>query len=211
MNHSFSQKCRKRKPKNPCKNCGFSYPYCICNELKKINLKTRVELLIHYKELKRTSNTGRLISSLLVNQGIHIRGQKDNPLDHKNILNPNYTSVLLFPSDCATLASTESLESLSKGKSLQILVPDGNWRQASKVHYRVEELKHIPRVTLAGDQADRTQLLRNESKEDGMSTLEAIANLIGLIEGKKTKKHLMNAYRLKKKTQLKIRGIKREP
>ena len=43
-----------------------------------------------------------------------------------------------------------------------------------------------------------------------MSTLEAIANLMGLIEGITAKKHLLDAYKLKKHTQLKLRGVKNE-
>ena len=197
---------RKRKPANPCIQCGFSESFCICSELRPLKLKTRVDLLVHYKELKRTSNTGRLIGSLLENQKIWVRGEKNNPLDHKIVLDSNCSPVLLFPSDEAIVATKESLKILAKNKPLQVLVPDGNWRQASKVHYRVAELKEIPRITLLGEDADRTDLLRKETKDEGMSTLEAIAHLLGLIEGDTVKDHILKAYKLKKSTQLKSRG-----
>ena len=87
-----------------------------------------------------------------------------------------------------------------------MLVPDGNWRQASKVHYRVSDFKDVPRITLPGETADRTNLLRKETKDEGMSTLEAIAYLLGLIEGESVKEHILNAYKLKKTSQLKSRG-----
>lgn len=197
---------RKRKPKNPCTCCGLSDSFCICAELKPLALKTRVDLLVHYKELKRTSNTGSLISSVLKNQKIWVRGEKNNALDHKKVLDENCSPVLLFPSDEATVATTKSLTILSQNKPLQVLVPDGNWRQASKVHYRVSDFNHVPRVTLPGAETDRVDLLRKETKAEGMSTLEAIAYLLGLIEGEEVKEQLLKAYRLKKSAQLKSRG-----
>lgn len=208
MNPLSQENIRKRKPKDPCHVCGINSQFCICVDFKTIDTKTRVDLIVHHKELKRTSNTGRLIQILLKNQKIWIRGEIDQPLDHLQILNPDYSPVLLFPSEAATVASAESLTTLAQGKPLQILVPDGNWRQASKVHYRVKELKAIPRVTLPSRLADRDGLLRKETKDDGMSTIEALAHLLGFIEGVKVKEHLLAAYSLKKKTQLSFRGVK---
>jgi len=199
---------RKRKPKNPCKKCGINSDFCICSAFTKMTLDTRVDLLIHYKELKRTSNTGHLIESLLVNQKMWVRGVKGEELDHSKVLSPKYRPVLLYPSDEARVVSVDYFKDLSIDKPIQILVPDGNWRQASKVHYRVEEFKHVPRVTLPTDLADRDKLLRTESKNEGMSTLEAIAHILFFTEGESAKEHLLKAYALKKKTQLKLRGIK---
>lgn len=203
----MSEVSRTRKPNQACSLCGLSGAHCICHTFKKIRLKTRVDLLVHYKELKRTSNTGRLIEDLLSNQKIWIRGEKEKPLDHSKVLDARYNPVLLFPCDEAQTASSELFEVLAKEKPLQILVPDGNWRQASKVHYRVKEFQHISRITLPKGLADRSSLLRKESKEEGMSTLEAIAHLLSFAEGEKAKDHLLKAYHLKKKTQLKLRGL----
>lgn len=198
---------RKRKPDNPCDICGLNPSYCICNTLSPLSLKTRIDLIVHYKELKRTSNTGKLIKVLLENHKVWVRGEKDNELDHKKILDSDYSPVLLFPSEDAVLATQKSLKILTKNKPLQVLVPDGNWRQASKVHYRVSDFDHIPRVTLPEESADRGRLLRKETKTEGMSTLEAIAHLLGLLEGPEVKEHLLKAYKLKKVTQLKARGL----
>ena len=204
MIHSVQNK-RKRKPKNPCKCCGINLNFCICLSFKKIQTSARVDLLIHYKELKRTSNSGHLIESLLNNQKVWVRGERYNELDHSKVIDSNYFQVLLYPSDNAIVASKENFLNISKGKPLQVLVPDGNWRQASKVHYRVKEFKDIPRVTLPDLIADRESLLREETKENGMSTLEAIAHLLYYTDGLKAKEHLLKAYKLKKDTQQKLR------
>lgn len=87
------------------------------------------------------------------------------------------------------------------------MIPDGNWRQASKVHYRVEDLKGVPRVTLPPDLSDRESLLRLETKENGMSTLEAIGHALGVLESLEVRDHLLAVYRLKKEAVLKGRGV----
>ncbi len=60
---------------------------CICHLIPKLNLKTKLTLVIHHRELKRTTNTGRLATQALVNSEMHIRGQKDEPLDLSSLLN----------------------------------------------------------------------------------------------------------------------------
>jgi DTW domain-containing protein YfiP len=208
LKNEIKQKYRKRKPNSPCAKCGINQSLCICDQLHQIDLKTRVDLIIHHRETKRTTNTGQLISSLLSNQKIHVRGLQNKPLDHSNVLDPAYNAILLYPCDEAIPLSLKSVKNLSCEKPLQLIVPDGNWRQASKVHYRVEEFKDLPRVTLKDLIADKDSLLRKESKENGMSTLEAIANALYFIEGAEAHKHLLKAYKIKKNTTLKLRGTK---
>lgn len=168
----------------------------------------RVDLLVHYKELKRTTNTGRLIIELLEKSKIWIRGQKDAPLDHSKVLLEDHTPLLLYPSDEAIELSPGFMNEMSFEKPIQLIVPDGNWRQASKVHYRVEDFKHIQRVKLPESFADRENLVRKESKIDGMSTLESIAHALGLIESPEAGSHVLKAYRVKKNATLKARGEK---
>jgi len=198
----------KRKPHNPCRVCGLNEQSCVCEHFQSLSLQTRVDLIVHYKELKRTSNTGRLIEPLLSNHGIWVRGQINESLDYKSILKPHHTPILLYPSDDSLVLSRDKLETLKiKNKPLQLLVPDGNWRQASKVHYRVQEFKGIPRVTLPRGVENRETLLRKEIKEGGMSTLEAIAHVLGVIEGSKVKDHLLKALEIKQLKQLELRGV----
>lgn len=199
---------RKRKTKEPCDKCFLHIDHCICEHLKKIDLATRVDLIVHYKELKRTTNTGRLISELLERQKIWIRGLEDTPLDHSLILDPSYQALLLYPADDAMELTGEFMASLPSDRPIQLLVPDGNWRQASKVHYRVEELKGVQRVKLPEKLADRENLVRKESKPAGMSTLESIGHALGVLEGECVKEHILGGYQRKKEATLKARGEK---
>lgn len=162
---------------------------------------------MHYKELKRTSNSGRMIEKTLESQKVWVRGQLDAPLDHASVLKEGCQHILLYPSEDAQVLDSSWFEKHKDERPFQLLVPDGNWRQAGKVHYRVEELKHIPRVTLAPELSDKENLLRVENKENGMSTLEAIGHALGVLEGSEVRDHLLRAYRVKKEAVLKGRGL----
>lgn len=169
-------------------------------------------MLVHYKELKRTTNSGRLIEKTLENQKIWVRGRLGEPLDHGMILKPGHRPLMLYPSEDAAVLDinwlTEYKMQNPGDEPFQLLIPDGNWRQASKVHYRVEELKAVPRVTLPPNLSDTDDLLRLETKTNGMSTLEAIGHALGVLDDLRIRDHLLGAYRMKKAAVLKGRGSK---
>jgi len=196
----------KRKTKSPCQGCFLHMERCICSQLNKFNNSVHVDLLIHHKELKRTSNSGRLIEACLENQKMWVRGLRNQPLDHTLVLKPDHQSLLLYPSEDALVLDRNWFEAHKDEKPFQLLVPDGNWRQASKVHYRVKEFKNIPRVTLASHLSDKCHLLRCETKDNGMSTLEAIGHALGVLDKPGCKEHLLKAYKLKKEAVLRARG-----
>ncbi len=170
-----------------------------------IKNKVRVDLVVHEKELKRTTNTGRLIKEVLINSNIWVRGKKDSPLDHSKILDLGLHPLLLYPSEDAVVLDEDFISDRGFQKPIQLIVPDGNWRQASKVHYRVSEFNALMRVTLPKGIADRSSLLRQESKDEGMSTLESIAHALHFLEGPDVGQHVLEAYHLKKKATLKAR------
>ena len=124
----LKQAQRKRKTKQPCPRCFLNETNCICSKLSILDTKTRVDLVVHYKELKRTTNTGRLIAELLSNQHIWIRGKKDKPLDHSDVISKLYQSLLLYPADDAQELNATFIKTLNPTKPLQLIVPDGNWR-----------------------------------------------------------------------------------
>lgn len=87
---------------------------------------------------------------------------------------------LFFPSDNAIELDQKVL--YESHLPIQLIVPDGNWRQPSNVHYRHPELKHIPRVMISAPNTS-TLFMRSETTEYGMATLHAIAMVLGIIEG----------------------------
>ncbi len=198
---------RLRKTKAPCEVCGLGLSHCICAEIPRLTLSTRVALIVHAKELKRTTNSGRLAVAALSNSKMLIRGRDHSRLDLSPLLTPDYTSLVFFPSEGAVELSLPYIASLTR--PVQLLVPDGNWRQASKVPVRHKELSHLPRVMLKIRNA-ASHHLRAEHSEFGMSTLEAIAHAIGLFEGPVPGAALMALYEKKLQATLAGRGVYRE-
>lgn len=195
---------RKRKTKDPCLGCYLHKDICICDLMPLLQLKTKVSLIIHAKELKRTSNTGRLALKMLTNSEVRVRGESKDTLDLTDLLTSEYRSVLFYPSDDAIELTQEFVAQSSL--PIQLIVPDGNWRQASKVNHRHKELSRIPRVKISTSNPI-LQHMRSESTEEGMATLQAIAEALTIIEGSHVGEQIMRVYMAKLERTLKARGI----
>ena len=175
---------------------------CLCSSIPKLNFRSRLSLVIHAKELKRTTNTGLLAAKALGNSVVIVRGATKEAVDLSSLLDPSYQTVLFYPSEDA-VDLTELVRETER--PINLIVPDGNWRQASKVHYRHRELSHLPRVMIKTSSRE-TQHLRAESNDHGMATLLAIAQAMGIIEGPGAEIPLTQLYRLKLARTLSGRG-----
>lgn len=194
---------RKRKTKDPCQRCFLHKELCICESIPTLNLKTKLWLMVHAKELKRTTNTGRLALEALPNSEMKIRGLIDSKVDLSTAMNGCFHPLLLFPSDDAIELSAEFVKSLKQ--PVLLIVPDGNWRQASKVHHRHPEFKNIQRVVINKENS-ASGFLRKETTSNGMATLQAIAYALGAIEGDEVQNKLLKLYQLKLNQTLRGRG-----
>jgi DTW domain-containing protein YfiP len=139
-------------------------------------LKTHLTLIVHAKELKRTTNTGRLAARALVNSEVVVRGLGPVQIP----LHLGHRPLLLFPGENARELTAELVA--ESALPAQLLVPDGNWRQASKVALRHPELAGAERVKISRIN-DADQHLRRENHPSGMSTLEAVAWALRVLEG----------------------------
>ena len=196
---------RKRKTKQPCSGCFLHLSRCICALIPNLETRTRLTLIIHTKELKRTTNTGRLALKSLKNSQMRIRGQTTEPVDLSDLIDQSYQSLLFYPCDQATDLTTDFIQQFKK--PIHLLVPDGSWRQASKVASRHPELNQVPRVMIKKKNLG-TQHLRAENSLEGMSTLQAIAEAYRILEDEKTFEILNQIYLAKLEQTLIGRGQK---
>jgi DTW domain-containing protein len=170
---------RKSGP-HRCEECRLWRPLCICSLIPKFDLNTKVVILIHNRETKRTSNTGRLAHLILTNSEMRVRGKLDTPLKTADLVSPGRRSLLLYPTDDAVELNEDFIG--SSAEPITLIVPDGSWRQASKVPHRETGLAVVPRVKLSLGRSTEYKL-RMESKPNGLATFEAIARALGIIEG----------------------------
>lgn len=177
---------------------------CICKFIPALNFRTRVVLVVHAKELKRTTNTGRLAIQALRNSQLCVRGESKERLDLSGLLSPEYRSCLLYPSEDAS--DLREFADNGDARPVQLFVPDGNWRQAGKVHLRHPELARVPRVKIV--QPNLAQYhLRREHLVEGMSTLEAVAQALTVLEGDVAVQPLFRLYQAKLAATLRGRGL----
>ncbi len=132
---------------------------------------------------------------------MRIRGLDYERSNLSDLLVPEYETVILFPSEDAI-----ELAQLSPQKPIQLIVADGNWRQAAKVNSRYPEFKSLIRVKISETNCGK-QHLRREHFPNGMSTLEAIAKSIRILEGQAAGESLMRLYRAKLNATLVGRGL----
>jgi DTW domain-containing protein YfiP len=171
-----------------------------------LDLCTKVSLIVHVNELKRSSNTGRLALKALINSEMRVRGEQAAALNASDLLTDRYRTFLLYPSSDAVELDRELVT--QDGRPIQLIVPDGTWRQASKVLYRHRELTHLPRVKITTPDPSRFHL-RAQRTPDRMATLQAIAHALGIIEGDIVKRALMELYQAKVERTLIGRGVLR--
>ncbi len=153
---------------------------CICADIPALNLATRVIVVISKRELQVPTNTGRMATMALRNSALLVRGDLANPYDLAAALRPHRQPVLLYPGDDAPLLTRELVEQY--GCAIDLVVPDGNWRQTSKMRKRDATMAELPIVRLPPG-APSNYRVRTERKAEGLATIEAIARALGVIEG----------------------------
>jgi DTW domain-containing protein YfiP len=187
--------------------CAASRTLCLCAAVPRIELNTKICLVIHRREMTRSSNTGLLALRALVNSEMRIRGEGREMLDLKDLLTPQYRTFLFYPSDDAVELDKELVA--QDRRPIQLIVPDGTWRQARKIHSRHHELNDVQRVKISTPNNSVFQL-RAQSRPEGMATLQAIAHGLGVIEGVLVGAQLMKLYQAKIERTLIGRGLLRE-
>ncbi len=193
------------KAKERCAVCGASLTLCMCAEVPRLELRTKITLVIHHRELSRSSNTGLLAHQSLVNSAVRIRGGSGETLDLGDLLSIDYRSLLFYPSADALELTRELV--CQDARPIQLIVPDGTWRQARKVHTRHSELKDIPRVKIGAPNPGTFQL-RAQSRPERMATLQAIACALRIIEGEPVAARLMKLYHARVDRTLRARGLR---
>jgi DTW domain-containing protein YfiP len=183
-----------------CTGCRLHRTLCACAFIPRIETRTRVSLFIHHFEDRKSTNTGRLATRCLVNSGIVVRGRESAPTQAFAV-DPSTQALLLFPHPDALPLQ----EFVGSERPITLVVPDGTWRQASKVRKRVPGLGEVPCVVLSGGPRSSYRM-RFEPHAGGLSTIEAIARALGLLEGPHVQEALERVFRIVVERALWARG-----
>jgi DTW domain-containing protein YfiP len=164
-----------------CRVCRMVHAFCICAELPSLTLRTHLSLIMHHREWPKTTNTGHLALKSLTRSSLFIWGEEGGEAPSLDALVPaGHQGYVLAPS--GSPLTDDLVATLRKGPPVALIVPDGNWRQATKMTWRIPAIADLPRLALPSGPPSAYQL-RTEPRADGLATFEAIARALGRLEG----------------------------
>jgi DTW domain-containing protein YfiP len=156
-----------------CERCLLQRRFCVCADIPRIETRTRVLIVRHVSERTRSSNTGRAAALALARAEILDVGEQGVPFDGAALRRPG--TWLVYPEGAPRLEAPAPPPE-------QIVVLDGTWQQARKMRTRLTALRGLPILRLPDAAAPR-QRLRAAPAHGMVSTIEAIARALRLVEG----------------------------
>jgi DTW domain-containing protein len=177
---------------------------CLCADIPQLDLATRLIVVMTKRELITPTNTGRLAAQALPNSVILTTGDQNRPFDLLEHLMPDRPSIVLYPSEEASVLDETFMKTLDG--PVNLIVPDGNWRQTSKMRRRIPHMIDFPvvKVSLGRETAYK---VRKETKAEGLATIEAIARALGVLEGERVQIALENLLDIMVTRTLASRGL----
>lgn len=187
----------------PCPACRLQGWLCVCAHAPRVTTRTPLLLVAHVHDLGRTSNTARLLALAVRNATVLRHGTYPAPADPAAYVPAGATPVVLFPGHGAKPLTPELVAGLPSPPAL--VVPDGNWKQASRMVKRLPLLAGAVKVTLPERHLTGPALRRNQAGHH-MSTFEAVAQALAVLEGDATAGPLLDFYRRVTDRMLMVRG-----
>ncbi|MBI3268381.1 MAG: DTW domain-containing protein [Planctomycetes bacterium] len=169
-----------------CPRCFLKSTACLCPALPRVVTSTRFLLLRHYRERDRPSNSGRIAALALPNARLVEYGALGVPLPEAELADP--ASWVLYPAPPPPPPGAPPPE--------QLVVLDGSWPQARKMLQRVPALRRMPRLSLPPLAVAPSRRLRLRRLPHELSTLEAIAAAVALLEGEALARPLFDLFAL---------------
>jgi DTW domain-containing protein YfiP len=187
----------------PCPACRLHRWLCLCAQAPRVATRTSILLVVHVHELGRTSNTARLLTLAVPGATLVGHGGRETPPDLASHVPAGATPVVLYPGRGARQLTPELVAALPS--PLALVVPDGNWKQAGRMVKRLPLLAGAMKVALP-DRAFTGPALRRNRPGHRMSTYEAVAQTLGVLEGEAVAGPLLDFYRRATDRMLLVRG-----
>lgn len=186
-----------------CPSCRLPAWLCVCALAPRVHTRTPLLLVAHVHDLPRASNTVRLLTLAVRGVTVLPHGVFPAPADPGRHVPAGATPVVLFPGHGARPLRPEVVASLPSPPAL--VVPDGNWKQASRMVKRLPLLAAAVKVTLPGLVTPGLAVRRNRERHH-MSTYEAVAQALGILEGDEVAVPMLDFYRRATDRMLLVRG-----
>ena len=132
----------------------------------------KITLLTHFKEFEKRSNTGRLVVDVLGDAAEQVRWDRLNPPPGLIREIEAGGVALIYP------GSRDETDDDFTGIR-QVVLIDGTWHEARKIHQRSPHLQNIRRISLDTGEKSVYNLRKNQ-KEFGLCTAECVIEVLRL-------------------------------
>ena len=158
-----------------CHSCKLPDGLCICNQLPRVSIPTRIIIIQHNEEKYSLSNTGTLVHRVLSNSDLVPYGQPDLPSLEKASLpwGGETDCAVLFPLPDAKPITQDNF-TLAPGRQRTLIVLDATWRKARRMSRRIPGLRKLPFLTFPTDVKPQWKL-RKPIEPGQLSTAEAVS------------------------------------
>jgi DTW domain-containing protein len=191
-----------------CPNCHKPQPLCICDSITPIENRISLLILQHPQEQDRALGTARLTALHFKNAVLKI-GLSWPSLSKalgRPVHDPQRWAVLYLGSaKVADLDTDREVVAINRKGEVEdnqrailkdiegIVLLDGTWSQAKALWWRNAWMLKCQRVILGPKQPSRYGKLRKEPRRDGLSTIEAAAMLLAVLERRPDIEATLNA------------------
>ncbi len=169
-----------------CAACLMPPGSCLCDRIPRIPLRLQIDVIRHVREEDKLSNSVRVAALALPGLRVHRYGVEGPRFDAQALLGEG--TALLYPPEEGALVADPAMVR-------RLVVPDGTWAQSRRMVRRVPGLLELPRLHLPELPPARSRLRRPTTPE-GMSTLEALAAAVALLESEAAAEELLELYAL---------------
>ena len=173
--------------------------------MPKLETKTRVLLLQHPRERDMPIGTARMAHLCLSNSELHVGVDWQNSTALRSaIADPARRAMLLYPSDGAA-----DVASKVPSTPVTLIVVDGTWSLTRKMVRQNPILAGLPRLSFQPS-APSNYRIRREPKPNFLSTIEALATVLGVLEGDPENcQRLLEPFRRMVDRQIELRELNR--
>jgi len=166
------------EPRALCARCRRPVGVCVCGHLPELAPSAHVLIVQHPREERMAIGTAKMAARCLRGSTVVVGTRVDaHPKVVAALNDPDRRPVLLWPGpDAQDLAVSPP-----KGP-ITLFVVDGTWSTASKLVKLNPAIAALPRYGISPKTPSEYRI-RREPRAECLSTIEAIANALGLLEG----------------------------
>jgi DTW domain-containing protein len=165
-------------PRAVCGRCNRPSSVCYCTHLPRLETRTRVVVFQHPRERDKAIGTARMASLCLADAELYVGIRwSGTPELARALGDPARPPVLLSPGEGAIDLAREPPEGL-----VTLIVVDGTWSQAKRLVRENPELASVPRYFFTPPRPSDYRI-RKEPRATYVSTIEALAYALGVLEG----------------------------